>query len=252
MNMTALDTLVSVITVCRNGEKTIARTIESVLQQSYGNIEYLVVDGASTDGTMMVVREYESAFHGRLKWVSERDGGIYDAMNKGIHRAQGEIIGMINSDDWYERDSVAEVVDAYRHHGAGVYYGILRVLENDQEVMLKRTNYRYLYRDVVGHPAFFVTADIYRTHGGFRLEFPFAADFELMMRLLHRKVPFIQIDEVLANFSLGGESTIHALRTSEEYLRIRCEYGYMSKSSMRARLIRNRVSAWLEGINARL
>src|SRR5881409_1342374 len=90
--------LVSIITVCRNSETTIAKTIESVLNQTYTQIEYLIIDGASTDGTMEIVQRYEPRFNGRMRWKSEKDAGIYDAMNKGIGLAEGKIIGMINSD----------------------------------------------------------------------------------------------------------------------------------------------------------
>ena len=101
--------LVSIVTVCYNSEKTIRKTIESVLAQTYGQVEYIIVDGASTDNTVAVAREYEEQFRQKgytYRIVSEKDRGIYDAMNKGLALASGELIGIINSDDWYEPDAV--------------------------------------------------------------------------------------------------------------------------------------------------
>ena len=97
---------ISIITVCFNSQKTIGRTFDSVLRQTYPNIEYLVIDGQSTDGTTDIIREYEPLFQGRMKWVSEKDEGIYDAMNKGIRMATGDLIGILNSDDYYEDNAV--------------------------------------------------------------------------------------------------------------------------------------------------
>ena len=102
----------SIITVCFNSEKTIERTIRSVLNQTFSDYEYIIVDGASKDDTMKIVKSYEDKFDGRLHYISEPDKGIYDAMNKGIRLAQGEIIGIVNSDDWLEDDSLMNVQQA--------------------------------------------------------------------------------------------------------------------------------------------
>ena len=244
--------LVSIITVCRNSETTIAKTIESVLNQTYTQIEYLIIDGASTDGTMEIVRRYEPRFKGRMRWISEKDAGIYDAMNKGIRLASGTIIGIINCDDWYELDAIELVVKSYVQHGDAVNYGILRVIENGKEAMLRAVNSQFLHRDVVGHPAYFVARSFYDKHGVFRLDYKYAADFELMMRLLHRNVPFVQINRVLANFTQGGESFKHGLQNLEEYFRIRFEYGYLTRSGMILRICKHRILSLLKSIGIRL
>ena len=114
---------VSIITVCFNSEKTIRRTIESVLYQTYPNIEYIIVDGKSTDGTVDIVKEYLPAFQKRLRYVSERDKGIYDAMNKGIRLSAGDVIGIINSDDFYEPDAVENIVKYADRGSCQVLYG---------------------------------------------------------------------------------------------------------------------------------
>ncbi len=100
---------ISIITPCLNSEKTIRDTMESVLHQTYKNIEYIIVDGGSEDRTLEIIHEYEHLFNGRLKYISEKDNGIYDAMNKGIRQSKGKLIGIIGSDDYYETDAVEKV-----------------------------------------------------------------------------------------------------------------------------------------------
>ena len=107
----------SIITICYNSEKTIERTIKSVLAQTYKNYEYIIVDGASKDGTLEIVKRFELQFDGRLKWKSEPDKGIYDAMNKGINMATGDVIGIVNSDDWLEADAMIIVAKAIEKNG---------------------------------------------------------------------------------------------------------------------------------------
>ena len=105
--------LFTIITVCFNSEMTIERTIQSVLNQTCQDYEYIIIDGASTDGTMDIVRKYEPLFQGRMRWISEKDQGIYDAMNKGIGVASGELIGIVNSDDYYEPDALEIMKNLY-------------------------------------------------------------------------------------------------------------------------------------------
>ena len=250
--MTRRKPLVSIITVCLNSEKTIARTIESVLGQTYSPIEYLVMDGASTDGTLDIVRQYERRFKGCMKIRSEKDSGLYDAMNKGIRLAKGAIIGIINSDDWYEKDAVRLVVEAYRHHGEAVFYGILRVLEDGKEVMVRAVHHESLHREVLGHPAYFVATSVYESKGGFRPEFPNAADYELMIRLVKNHVPFVLIERVLANFTEGGTSAKNAKKTLSEYLKIRHEYGYISNMERVLTLYKYKVLSFLRKVRIRI
>ncbi len=240
-NVRLKNPLISVITVCRNAEKTITKTIESVLGQTYSNLEYLIIDGASTDRTIEIIKQYEPKFKGRLRLITERDAGIYDAMNKGVRLATGKIIGIINSDDWYELDAVERVVESYKETGDGVYYGILRVMENGKEVMLKSTHYQFLYRDIVGHPAYFVSSKIYQTHGLFNLDYKIASDYELMMRFIQRNVRFVQVNFILANFNYGGISSNFDIETFIEYEKIRYMYGYITKRRMQYMIFRLRL-----------
>ncbi len=134
--------LFSIITVCYNSEKTIERTIKSVLNQTESNYEYIIVDGGSTDKTLDIVKNYEDAFNGRLKYISEKDNGIYDAMNKGIGMAKGELIGLINSDDYYELDALENIKKEYekledekKKHL--VMYGFMRTVNDDKEIAVE-------------------------------------------------------------------------------------------------------------------
>lgn len=231
--------LISVITVCRNSAATIARTFESVLSQSYLPIEYIVIDGVSSDGTLDLIKAYEEKFRSRgiqFRWLSESDRGIYDAMNKGITQATGEIIGILNSDDYYEPDSTAVIAGANTAHPeAGIFYGFLRVLMGaGQELQCFRYRYEnYLLNLRSGvftgtqHPACFVRRRVYQQIGGFDTQFSVAADYDFLVRALKQEVCFQPVDKVLSNFTLGGAST-----TVNDYERLKERYGVMFKNGL--------------------
>jgi glycosyltransferase involved in cell wall biosynthesis len=237
--------LVSIITVCRNAEKTIAKTIESILNQTYSNIEYIIIDGASTDRTLKIIKQYEPKFKGRMRWISEQDAGMYDAMNKGIALAVGELIGILNADDWYEYDSINKVIEAHRRHGEAIYYGIARYVENDKELMLKTTNYQFLDREMLPHPTCFIPKNIYQKYGGYNVQYYIAADYELLSRYYSQDVRFVQIDEVLANFRTGGITSTQHIQSAIETLRIRYQYGFISKRQLYTAIIKKKILAFL-------
>ncbi len=128
------DISVSIITVSFNSEKTIERTVKSVISQTYKNLEYIIVDGGSGDKTVDIIKGYSEKYD-FISYTSEPDNGIYDAMNKGIERAGGEIIGIINSDDWYEENAVAIIVKSFLENGRkqGVYYGEMGLFKDGKE-----------------------------------------------------------------------------------------------------------------------
>lgn len=207
MNRTKVNT-VSIITPCLNSESTIRKTIESVLRQSYHNIEYIIIDGNSTDKTVNIIEEYAPLFEKRLQYISEKDDGIYDAMNKGIRMAKGDVIGIINSDDWYEDDAVEQVMKCFNDKLADVVYG--RIYQVDEEG--KRTNYVHReletiwYQMAIPHPSTFVRKVVYQGLGMFNTKFSISADYELMLRLYSSGVRFEYINKYLANFRIGGIS----------------------------------------------
>ncbi len=202
----------TIITVSYNSEKTIERTIKSVLKQSYKNFEYIVVDGASTDQTNNIIESYKKPFNGNLTHVTESDSGIYDAMNKGIALAKGKIIGLLNSDDYYFNNTLAIVYDAYINSNLkSVITGELIFKTKDGEQLLKTSEKRFIkktkhYKNGVRHPATFVPKIIYEKVGLFNLDYKIAADAELMFRIYKAHYDFKFINQPLLVMSDGGIS----------------------------------------------
>lgn len=205
--------LISIITVCYNSEKTIGGTIESILNQLYTNIEYILVDGSSKDKTLEIIKSYEESFRRKnikYKWISEPDKGIYDAMNKGIEMASGELIGIINSDDWYELDALNIIVEQIKPE-VDLYYGNLKIYKEDifSHVQIASKNLEKLKKGmIVPHPTVFVRKKVYDIIGKFSLEFKIAADWDFLLRAYLNNLIFLKIDNNIANFRLGGESYI--------------------------------------------
>ncbi len=199
---------VSIITVCFNCEKTIRSTIESVLYQTYKNIEYIIIDGKSLDSTVEIIKEYIPLFKGRLRYISEEDNGIYDAMNKGIRLSTGDLIGIINGDDFYETDAVENIIEHIDLTKYQVLYGYCNVIYKGQIVKVMKTHHKRLNKDMIPHPTCFVTRQTYQNFGLFLTGFKIASDYELMLRFYKSKqVTFIQIPKIIANFRKGGVST---------------------------------------------
>ena len=212
--------LISIVTVVYNGEKTIEQTINSVLNQSYPNIEYIIIDGDSNDGTMQIISKYKDKI---AHIVSEKDKGIYDAMNKGISLASGDIIGLLNSDDYYESDSIENIVKHYKP-GLNIYYGALRSIdENDVTFITPATdNVSKLARGmVINHPTMFVNQEVYQKLGKFSLNYKIAADWDFTLRCYKREVNFVKIYKVLCNFRIGGASGIITKKYLKEMSTIR-------------------------------
>ena len=215
--------LVSIITVVRNGEKHLEQTITSVLGQSYPNIEYLVLDGGSIDGTLDIIRKYERELD---YWATASDGGMYFAMNAGIARARGHLIGIINSDDWYEPSAVATAVHAWLASGReAVVYGLTRYYDQRGLDMILSYDHSRLPSRMINHPSCFVPKAVYGQHGTFDTRFRIAADYDLMLRLFEAGVPFRHVEAIIANFRHGGYSARHV--STPEVLRIRREHGHL-------------------------
>lgn len=210
---------VSIITVCLNSEATIRQTMESVLRQTYKNIEYVIVDGGSTDQTMEIVQEYIPLFDGRLKYTAGQDNGIYDAMNKGILRAAGDVIGIINSDDWYEPEAVDQVIKCFRDTDAEAVYGEIWLLDRNGE-----REYHTCHSVFPPHPGTFIKREIYQKYGMFDLNYRIASDRELLLRFMAKGVRFRHLEGILANFRRNGISNIKDLECAEETYRIDLEY----------------------------
>lgn len=201
---------VSIITVCLNSEETIEQTIRSVLAQTYPEIEYLVVDGGSKDRTLDIINKYRQRIS---RFVSEPDKGMYDAMNKGLDMASGEVIGFLNSDDLYASPQVIErVVAAMKQSGAKICWGdIVYFLSSQPDKVFrfwKSSSYeqgRFQQGWSPPHPGFFVKKEVYDQYGGFRTELGIAADYEIMLRFLEKhRVPSCYLPQVLVKMRWGG------------------------------------------------
>ena len=237
--------LFTIITVCYNSEKTIERTLKSVLGQTEADYEYLIIDGASTDGTLDIVRAYEDKFGGRLKIFSEKDNGIYDAMNKGIGKASGTLIGMVNSDDYYETDALANMKKAYEalsedKRGYAILYGMQRRLRNGEEIEIEFVNDRILGESMICHPTCFITKDVYRDFGLYDTAYRSAADLDFLLRIKNTTdTHFVPVYNIISNFELGGMSA--SGRGAREAARVRYKYGVYSRLRMSYVIMQSRI-----------
>jgi glycosyltransferase involved in cell wall biosynthesis len=204
---------VSIITVVFNNREMIKDAISSVLNQTYKNIEYIVIDGLSEDGTVDVIESYGAKI---TKFISEKDDGIYDAMNKGIALATGDIVGILNSDDFYIDDKVIEkIVKEFENNKIDSVYADLIFVkpeELERTVRYYDSSYfnpeKFAYGWMPAHPTFFVKKWVYDKYGVFRTDLIIAADFDLLLRFLYtQKISYSYLQEVLVKMRLGGVST---------------------------------------------
>ena len=207
---------ISIITATYNSGKTLCDTLESVLCQTYTNYEYIIKDGGSKDDTLDIVKIYAPKFGERLKVISEPDHGIYDAMNKGIRMATGDVIGILNSDDFYTSDDALQVIaDAFENNDVDATYGDIHFVNEDD--LSKRVRY---YSSAVfrrsfmrfglmpAHPSFYCKSDVYEKYGAFDTSYKVAADFENLLRIIYVgniKTKYIPKDFV--TMRTGGAST---------------------------------------------
>ena len=212
---------VSLITVTYNSSKTLSDTLQSVFNQTYSEIEYIIVDGASKDSTVSIIQEYEPKFNGRMKWISEPDKGLYDAMNKGIQMASGNVIGILNSDDFFTSDDVLTRVakEFESEPELEAIYGDIHFVAADATLANPGKCTRYyssaMFRPwllrfgfMPAHPSFYVRREVYEKYGLYDLDFRTSSDFEMMVRLFGKnkiKAKYIPMDFV--TMRAGGEST---------------------------------------------
>ncbi|GAB4024329.1 glycosyltransferase family 2 protein [Spirosoma koreense] len=216
---------VSIITVVYNGAEFIRDCIESILNQTYTNIEYIIVDGNSTDGTVELVQSYGDRI---ARFISEPDKGLYDAMNKGIGLATGDVIGLLNADDFYRHSRVIEhMVATFERTGSDAVYGDMIYVDREDNRKIKRYWRSGWYREnaflwgwMPGHLSFFAKRTLYERFGKFRLDMKSAADYELMLRFIHKnKIKLAYMDEVTIVMRMGGisnSSVKNRLRANRE------------------------------------
>lgn len=202
---------ISIITPCYNSEKTIEDTINSVLMQDYDNYEYIIVDGKSKDNTLDIVKRYEKKFKGKLKIISEKDKSLFDAMNKGIKNASGDIIGIINSDDVLAHKSVFSKVVKAMKKDISIVYSDLLFYNNDL------TKVERVFKTGKGsikrgwhppHPTLYLKKNVYDEVGLFNLDYKIAADLDLMIKIFSsKKYKASYVKDTFVKMRVGGVST---------------------------------------------
>jgi glycosyltransferase involved in cell wall biosynthesis len=203
---------ISLITVCYNAEKTIEKTIQSVLEQDYTDIEYILIDGASNDGTMAIVNKYAQDIS-IIK--SEKDKGMYDGINKGISLATGDVIGILNADDVFsENDILSKTAKAFYTNSEidAIIGDIAFVNENGKQTRYyssaKWNSEKFVWGFMPAHPTFYCKKEIFKKLGGYRTDFDIAADYELLIRFFKvNGLKYLYLPMLMVKMNLGGKST---------------------------------------------
>jgi glycosyltransferase len=250
---------ISIITVCYNSSATILDTLTSVQSQDYGNVEHIIVDGASTDNTLDLIKRFKK---GNCKFISEKDNGIYDAMNKGISLASGDVIGFLNADDVYQNsDVLTKIIEAFLSNNIDAVYGDLVYVDQNNLNNVKRYWKSGIYKKglfikgwMPAHPTFYVKKDIYNLYGGFKQNFVIAADFELTYRFIERNcIKLLYIPNVLVRMRLGGttnKNIKNVLKQNSEIIKLlRNEFQDFSIIAFVYTKIINRLFQFLRGFS---
>ena len=225
---------ISIITPTYNSERTIDGTINALLNQSFNDFEYIIIDGVSKDNTIIEIEKYISLFKAKgisVTIINEPDKGVYDAMNKGISLAKGDLIGITNSDDWYENNALELVWNRYSESNVdkdnSMVYGIERVWKDDKIFNVQRRGASFISESVLPHSAFFVAKKVYERYGAFDLNVKILADYDFICRCVSKGVKLVELDVVVSNFRLGGISSSYFDFYSDFY-KIKHKYGFIS------------------------
>lgn len=209
---------VSVITVVKNAVDTIEQTILSVLGQSYKNIEYIIVDGVSNDGTLNVINKYKNEIS---IVISETDNGIYDAMNKGILASKGDIIAFLNADDWYDKTAIEQVVNTFAKTECRIAYGNIMFCDGDNYIKNDFIPLKKMWIQMaMMHPSTFISRELFDLYGNYDTSLRLAADYDLLLRFYEHSPRISYIDAVLAYFRTGGRSFSNCKLSALETIKV--------------------------------
>ncbi len=207
---------ISIITPTYNSDKTLERTIESVLNQTLLPMEHIFIDGASKDETLQILGRYKQEYERKgvnTTLISEPDNGAYDAMNKGIGCAKGNVIGILNSDDFYTDEALETVKNGFEALNADVVYGLMRIIDNGKVQGIVCHNYDVYLLDIKKgwgggqHPTVFVKKTLYEKIGKFNLSYPVGADYDFLIRAKKSNAKFLLLEKVITNYCMGGISS---------------------------------------------
>ncbi len=242
--------LITIVTVCYNSEKTIRDTIESVLNQTYTNIEYILVDGASKDNTVDIIKSYEEKAKEKgiiYRWISEPDKGIYDAMNKGIDMASGEWINFMNSGDRFRNNLIIENIFVDREiENVTVIYGDVECDYNEFKKLKKANKIDKIIKGMpFCHQSSFIDVK-FKKRNNYNIESKLAADFDLFLKIYKRKLFFMKVDEVISIIEVGGVSDVNRDRVYKENYKILTINGY--KYNLKSFYFKNKMTMILKKI----
>jgi len=213
-------TKVTIVTPVKNCKDTIKKTIESIKSQTYSNIEHIIVDGVSTDGTLEIIRDYND-----INLISEPDNSIAEAMNKGINKSTGDLIGILNADDYYSSDTIETVVKNYLENPNSVLHGDMRVYGKSNFYDVISTSKPNILRGmVINHPTMFVPKSIIRKYGSYDQSYDIIGDWEMCVRYFLAGIKFKNINKILVHYLIGGASTIRSGEVFDEMHRVRIKH----------------------------
>lgn len=229
---------ITIITVCKNSERFVAETIESVINQTYKNIEYIIIDGKSTDHTIDIIKRY--SFH-ISSWISEKDNGMYDAINKGLRISSGDYILILNSDDVLAgNDTIRQVVEQINIEKLDYYYGnMIRSKDGKhKKVKLFPVSYEQLLLSTHGtfaqHPCFFVSSNLNNILGGYDLRYRYASDYDYILRALSTKnIEGKHLNIFISKFRIHNMSITASGKINSERIEILKQHGYYQLPSLR-------------------
>ena len=240
---------ISIITITYNSASSLQRALDSVQSQNYKDIEHVIIDGASMDGTRKLIEAYAKQ-HKNVKWVSEKDNGIYDAINKGIRLATGDLIGFLHSDDmFYSVDSIEQIVAAFEQNQADVVYGDLQYMRGNKVVRRWKSNAfnpRALkYGWMPPHPTVYVRREVYQQVGEYDSWFRISADYDMILRIFTAGYNTHYIPEVLVCMETGGASNKNTKarlsKTMEDYIVLKKNHvgaGYLTVACKQLRKVK--------------
>ena len=240
---------ISIITITYNSASSLQRALDSVQSQNYKDIEHVIIDGASMDGTRKLIEAYAKQ-HKNVKWVSEKDNGIYDAINKGIRLATGDVIGFLHSDDmFYSVDSIGQIVAAFEQNQADVVYGDLQYMRGNKVVRRWKSNAfnpRALkYGWMPPHPTVYVRREVYQQVGEYDSWFRISADYDMILRIFTAGYNTHYIPEVLVCMETGGASNKNTKarlsKTMEDYIVLKKNHvgaGYLTVACKQLRKVK--------------
>lgn len=220
---------ITIITVCFNSVRTIERTIRSVIEQDYDDLEYIVIDGGSTDGTIDIIKKYQNKIYA---WISEPDDGIYDAMNKGLQRASGEIFAFLNSDDYYAAHVLSSVKEYFKESSADLVSGNMYLCSEEicEKIYFDKGNKEKMFFEVIyPHPALFARRKLYIEYGGFDTSYKIAADTDWIMKVCLNGAKVLCVDDYFTYFSDGGISFRKRYAGLEEQYYIALKHARLSR-----------------------